>query len=129
MNADKKKNNVIDEYILLFPKETQLLLNQIRKTIKEVAPNAEETMSYGIPTFKLQGNLVHFAAYKNHIGFYPTPSGIQAFKSELKMYTQSKGAVQFPINEPMPFELIKRIVIFRVKENLKKSITPTKNTS
>lgn len=121
MNA-VKKNNVIDKYILLFPKETQLLLNQIRKTIKEVAPNAEETISYGIPTFKLQGNLVHFAAYKNHIGFYPTPSGVQAFKSELTMYKQSKGAVQFPINKPIPFNLVKRIILFRVKENLKRNI-------
>jgi uncharacterized protein YdhG (YjbR/CyaY superfamily) len=122
MAAVKQKFNLIDEYILSFPKATQLVLERMRKSIKEAVPNTEEAISYGIPTFKLKGNLVHFAAYKNHIGFYPTPSGINAFKDELSNYKQSKGAIQFPLNEPLPIELIKRIVIFRVKENLERKI-------
>ena len=90
----------------------------MRETIHEIAPEAEETIRYGIPTFTLNGNLVHFAAFKNHIGFYPTPSAIVAFREELSLYRQAKGSVRFPINEPIPFDLIRRIVQFRVKENL-----------
>jgi uncharacterized protein YdhG (YjbR/CyaY superfamily) len=108
----------IDAYINSFPPDVQEILRSIRKTIQEAAPNAEEAISYQMPTFKLNGNLVHFAAYKNHIGFYPAPSGIEAFKDDLSQFKISKGAVQFPINDPVPLDLIGRIVKFRVKENL-----------
>jgi len=111
----------IDEYISLFPKETQALLRQMRATIKEVAPDAEEVIKYQMPTFVLKGNLVHFAAYKNHLGFYPVPTGIEKFKKELSAYKTSKGAVQFPLDKPLPLALIRRIVKFRVAENLKKA--------
>jgi len=95
-------------------------LETIRRTIKEAAPQAQETISYQMPAFKLNGVLVYFAAHKNHLGFYPAPSGIAAFKNELSAYSPSKGAVQFPLDKPMPLDLIKRIVEFRVKENLAK---------
>jgi uncharacterized protein YdhG (YjbR/CyaY superfamily) len=110
----------IDEYIAAFPKEVQGILKTVRRKIRESAPAAQEAISYGIPTFKLNGNLVHFAAFKNHIGFYPTPSAIVAFKKELSRYKSSKGAIQFPINEPLPVPLISRMVKFRVKQNLEK---------
>lgn len=114
----------IDEYILGFPKETQLILQKIRTTIKKIIPKGEETISYAIPTFKLNGkNLVHFAAFKNHIGFYATPSGHAEFKEELSKYKQGKGSVQFPFDQPIPYDLIKRIVKFRVKEQEQKRIT------
>ena len=96
------------------------ILSQLRQTIKEAAPEAEETINYQIPTFTLHGNLVHFAALKNHIGFYPTPSGIEAFKNELAPYKGAKGSVQFPIDQPLPLSLIRRIVEYRVKENLER---------
>ena len=121
MKADKTKVGNIDTYIASFPADTQKLLKQIRETIKEAAPDAEEKMGYGIPTFTLQGNLVHFASFKNHIGFYPAPSGIVAFRKELVAYKNSKGAVQFPIDKAIPFGLIAKIVKFRVKENLAKA--------
>ena len=108
----------IDEYISKFPEDVQEILRRLRLVIKDIAPEAEEKISYQMPTFYLKGNLVHFAAYKNHIGFYPSPSGIEAFKEELSVYKVGKGSVKLPINEPMPFELIKRIVDFRVKENI-----------
>lgn len=110
----------IDSYIASFPEETRKLLQQLRITISKAAPEAKETINYGMPTFTLKGNLVHFAAYKNHIGFYPTPSGIEAFKKELSGYDGAKGSVQFPLSKPIPFDLISKIVEFRVKENLKK---------
>jgi uncharacterized protein YdhG (YjbR/CyaY superfamily) len=110
----------MDEYIDAFPDEVKIILNNLRQTIKEVAPGAEETISYQIPTFTLNGNLVHFAAFKNHIGFYPTPSGIEAFKQELAPYEMAKGSVQFPIDQPLPLPLIRRIVEYRVKENLER---------
>lgn len=122
MNSSTNKFITIDEYISAFPKEVQKILVQIRKTIKEAAPEAEETISYQIPTFKLNGNLVHFAAFKNHIGFYPTPSGQKAFQEELSIYKSGKGSVQFPIDKPMPLALIKKIVMFRVKESSKTRI-------
>lgn len=115
------KFNDIDGYIADFPKETQELLTQVRTTIRKAAPDAKEKISYGMPTFTLNGNLVYFAAYKNHIGFYPVPSGIEAFKKELSVYKGAKGSVQFPIDQPIPYDLISKIVKFRVKENLKKS--------
>ncbi|MEK5333257.1 iron chaperone [Lysinibacillus sp. FSL W8-0992] len=110
----------IDEYILQYPQEIQEILKTIRKVIKESAPNAEEKISYRMPTFVLNGNLVHFAAYKNHIGFYPTSSGINNFQDELSGYKTSKGAVQFPIEKPIPYGLISQIVKFRVAENQSK---------
>lgn len=110
----------IDEYIQSFHPETQKILQSLRKVIQKAAPQAEECINYGIPTFKLNGNLVHFAAFKNHIGFYPAPSGILAFQKELSAYKSAKGSVQFLLNERLPLELVKKIVKFRVKENLEK---------
>ena len=118
MEAVKPKN--IDEYIAAYPGEIQKLLHEIRATIRKAAPEAEERISYAMPTFTLNGNLVHFAAYKNHIGFYPVPSGIDAFKEELSDYKGAKGSVQFPIDKPMPLQLIADIVKYRVQENLEK---------
>ena len=116
----------IDEYIARFPKEIQELLETIRITIREAAPDAEEAISYQMPTFNLKGNLVHFAAYKNHIGFYPTPSGIEKFRDELSAYKGAKGSVQFPIDQPLPLDLISKIVKFRAAENLEKAKAKTK---
>ncbi|HEX9061151.1 MAG TPA: DUF1801 domain-containing protein [Clostridia bacterium] len=110
----------IDEYIEKYPPKIQEILKTIRNVIKEAAPEAEEKISYQMPTFYLNGNLVYFAACKNHIGFYPTPSGIDAFKNELSEYKGSKGSVQFPIEKALPYELIFRIVTFRVAENIKR---------
>ncbi len=121
MEGTKITFNTIDEYILQFPPEVQETLNTLRKVIKEAATDAEEKISYQMPTFALHGNLVHFAAYKNHIGFYPTSSGIAAFKQELSEYKGAKGSVQFPIDKPLPFELISRIVNYRVAENKKRA--------
>ena len=111
----------IDEYIATFPEDIQALLEAVRATIKASAPAAEERMSYQMPAFALNGNLVYFAALKHHIGFYPTASGIEAFKDEVSMYESTKGAVKFPIGQPLPLELISKIVQFRVTENLKKA--------
>ena len=111
----------IDEYIATFPEDTQKILEEIRATIKAAAPEAEEKISYQMPTFFLKGNLIHFAAFKNHIGIYPTPSGTQAFKDEISRYQGAKGSIRLPIDEPMPLELISRIVKFRVAENLTKA--------
>jgi len=120
MEKSKSGFSTIDEYIATFPKETQAILQAVRAAIKAAAPNAEEKIGYQMPTFTLNGrNLVHFAAFKNHIGFYPTPSGITAFAKELSKYEGAKGSVQFPIDKPMPLKLISRIVKFRVTENLK----------
>lgn len=120
----KTRYDTIDEYIAAFPADVQTILKKIRKIIQKAAPNATEAIAYQMPTFKLNGNLVHFAAYRHHIGFYPTPSAIEAFKEEFSPYKGSKGAVQFPLDKPIPFELIKRVVIFRVKESsMKKGYT------
>jgi uncharacterized protein YdhG (YjbR/CyaY superfamily) len=119
MESNKNTVNSIDEYIAKFPEEVQRILIELRAVIKESAPDAEERISYQMPTFALKGNLVHFAAYKNHIGFYPTPNGIQAFKKELSIYEGAKGSIKFPIDRPLPLELISKIVKFRVTENLK----------
>ncbi|MGZ4863124.1 MAG: iron chaperone [Halobacteriota archaeon] len=112
----------IDDYIATFPKDVQHKLNELRSVIQESAPEAEEAISYGMPAFKLNGNLVHFAAYKKHIGFYPTHSGILAFDEKLSIYKHSKGAVQFPIDGPIPLDLVREMVRFRVKENLAKRV-------
>jgi len=107
----------IDEYIRAFSEEIQYILKQIRQTIRIAAPDATETISYQMPTFRLNNkNLVHFAAYKKHIGFYPTPSAIERFKDELSDHKWSKGAIQFSLDKPVPYDIIKRMVIFRVKE-------------
>ena len=119
MENDRSKPELIDKYIASFPEAVQEALVKIRKTIKEVAPTAIEKMAYGIPTFWLHGNLVHFAGYQSHVGFYPTPSGMQAFKEELSKYDTSKGTVRFPIDKPIPLQLIKRIVKYRVAESQK----------
>jgi uncharacterized protein YdhG (YjbR/CyaY superfamily) len=111
----------IDAYIAGFPKDVQEVLERIRATIREAAPEAKETINYQIPTFTLYGNLVHFAAFEKHIGFYPTPTGIEQFKQELSVYKGAKGSVQFPLDEPIPYDLISRIVKFRVKENLERA--------
>ena len=121
MLSSKQKFQTIDEYIKTFPKDIQKILESVRQTIKNVAPEAEETINYQIPTFKLNGNLVHFAAFKNHIGFYPTPSGQKAFQKELAVYKSGKGSVQFPLDKPIPLSLIKKIVQYRVKENSAKT--------
>ena len=115
----------IDEYISSCPMDIQTILQELRGTIRAAAPGAQEKISYQMPTFYLGGNLVHFAAHPHHIGFYPTPSGIVAFKAELAKYQSSKGAVQFPIDEPLPLKLIARIVKFRVAENLQKAASKT----
>jgi uncharacterized protein YdhG (YjbR/CyaY superfamily) len=117
----------MDSYISRFPKEVQKILERVRSTIREAAPDAEETINYGIPTFTLKGNLVHFAAFKNHIGFYPAPSGIEKFKNELSVYEGAKGSVQFPLDQPIPLDLISRITKFRVKENLERAEAKSKN--
>ena len=119
MKENKTTYQSIDEYILQFSPEIQEILKMLRKVIKEAAPDAEEKISWQMPTFTLHGNLVHFAAYKNHIGFYPAPSGIDAFKDELSEYKGAKGSIQFPFKKPMPYELISKIVKFRVAENIK----------
>jgi uncharacterized protein YdhG (YjbR/CyaY superfamily) len=121
MTPPRIKFDNIDDYIASFPHETQLILEKLRLTIRKAAPDAKETINYGIPTFTLKGNLVHFAAFKNHVGFYPTPSGIEAFKKELSVYEGAKGSVKFPISELLPFDLVRKIVEFRVKEGLEKA--------
>lgn len=114
-----KSPTSIDAYIQGFPKQTQDRLRQVRLVIAQAAPDAEEAIRYQMPTFRLAGkNLVHFAGFAHHIGFYPTPSGITAFKKELSSYKQGKGSVQFPLDEPLPYDLIKKIVKYRVKETL-----------
>lgn len=126
MPINKTLSNTIDKYIANFPKDVQEILEKVRATIQKAAPQAEETINYGIPTFTLAGNLVHFAGFKNHIGFYPTPSGIEKFKKELSVYEGAKGSVKFPLNKPIPYTLVGKIVKFRVKENLAKAEAKTK---
>lgn len=118
MESNKVGFTSIIEYIATFPKEIQKMLKELRATIKASAPNEEEKFSYGMPTFFLNGNLVHFAAFKTHIGFYPTPSGIEAFEDELSIYKGAKGSVQFPIDKPLPLNLISKVVKFSITENL-----------
>ena len=118
---DKTNFRSVDEYIKTFPKEVQSILEKMRQTVKTAAPGVVEAISYQMPTFKLNGKaLVYFAAFKSHIGFYPIPSGVEAFKKELSPYKKGKGSVQFPMDQPMPYDLVKRIVRFRAKQLLKK---------
>jgi uncharacterized protein YdhG (YjbR/CyaY superfamily) len=121
MPTGQKAPQNIDEYIAGFPLDVQGILEKIRMTIRKAAPQAEETIKYQIPTFTLNGNLVHFAAFKKHIGFYPTPTGTEKFKKELAVYESAKGSIKFPLDRPMPFGLISKIVKFRVRENLAKT--------
>ncbi len=118
MNTSNRKFKDSDEYIERSPPEVQKRLEQLRKTIHEGAPEAMEAISDGMPTFKINGNLVHFAAFKHHIGFYPTSSRVAAFEKELLPYTHSKGSIQFPLDKPIPLDLVKKTVKFRVKESL-----------
>jgi uncharacterized protein YdhG (YjbR/CyaY superfamily) len=121
MQSNKVSIGSINEYIATFPEEVQKKLEDIRATIKNAAPEAQEKISYQIPTFYLYGNLVHFAAFKNHISFFPTSSGVQAFKNELSQYENSKGTIKLPLDKPLPLDLISKIVKFRVTENLKRA--------
>jgi uncharacterized protein YdhG (YjbR/CyaY superfamily) len=118
METTQAASRDIDEYIAGFPDDVREILEKIRATIREAAPGAEEAIKYRMPTFVLNGNLVHFAAFKNHIGLYPTPTGIEAFQGELSPYKSGRGSVQFPLDQPIPYDLIRRIVEFRVKESL-----------
>ena len=123
-----KKPTIIDEYIALFGHDIQKILQEIRVIIQKAAPHAKEALGYGAPTFRLHGNLVHFAAFKNHIGFFPTPSGIEHFKKELSEYEHTKSSVRFPLNKSIPYNLIKKIVIFKVQEvnkNCNKKVSDT----
>lgn len=121
MAAKSIHKNSIDSFIATFPDTTQVKLNQLRQVIKKVAPDSEETINYGIPTFVLNGNLVHFSGYKSHIGFYPGASGIKKFQNEISKFKNAKGSVQFPIDQALPVGLIIKIVKFRVKENNEKA--------
>jgi uncharacterized protein YdhG (YjbR/CyaY superfamily) len=120
MQTSRKQFKTIDEYIAAFPKDVRTKLNSVRRTIKATAPEAEETISYQIPTFKLHGYLVYFAAWKNHIAMYPIPSGTPAFKREISRFVAGKGTVQFPLDKPLPLALIRRIVKHRMKESLER---------
>ncbi|MBK6933495.1 MAG: DUF1801 domain-containing protein [Saprospirales bacterium] len=123
----KNTSKSIAEYTARFPEDIREILENIRLTIRAAAPDAVETISYQMPTFTLYGNLVHFAAHKKHIGFYPAPSGIAAFISELSTYKHAKGSVQFPLDQPIPYDLIGRIVQFRAQENMEKAKGRRKN--
>ena len=121
MRSGQSVQTTIDEYIAGFPAEVQAILEKIRATIRKAAPDAEETIKYQMPTFTLKGNLVHFASFKKHIGFYPTPTGTEKFQKELSVYKGAKGSVRFPLDRPIPFALINQIVKFRAKENLERA--------
>ncbi len=121
MRTEQTAPKTIDEYIAGFPRDVQEILAKIRMTIRKAAPGAAETIKYRMPNFTLNGDLVYFAAFKKHIGFYPIPTGIEAFQKELSVYQQGKGSVQFPLDKPIPYALISRIVKFRVKENLERA--------
>jgi uncharacterized protein YdhG (YjbR/CyaY superfamily) len=128
MTADKRTPKTIDEYIAGFPKDVQEILEKIRLTIRKAAPDAGETIKYGMPTFTFKGNLVYFAAFKSHIGFYPPPSGLEKFKNELSAYAGPKGSLKFPLDKPIPYDLISEIVTFRVKENTERAGTKKKKS-
>lgn len=125
MEASQKISS-IDEYIAGFPEDVQAVLKQMRAVIRAAAPHAKEKISYGIPTFYTTENLVHFAGYKGHVGFYPSPSGIEHFKRELAEYELSRGTVRFPLDKPIPYDLVTRITEFRVNESLEKHRTRLK---
>jgi uncharacterized protein YdhG (YjbR/CyaY superfamily) len=127
MNTQPTTPQTIDDYIAGFPAEVQAILQQVRATIREAAPDAVETINYQMPTFKLHGNLVHFGAFKHHIGFYPTPSGTDHFREQLAAYKHAKGSIQFPLDQPIPHDLIREIVQYRVQENEAKALTKRKH--
>ena len=127
MSESNSFDVLVDEYISQFPSDVQVKLQALRQLIRDTAPNAVEKISYKMPTYAEHGNLVHFAAYSRHIGFYPGASGIEAFKEELSRYKGAKGSVQFPLDQPLPEELIRRIVQFRVQENVKKAQEKKRN--
>ncbi len=127
MDSKSAAYTTIDEYIARFPAETQALLTAMRATIRAAAPDAQERIAYQMPTFALKGNLVHFAAQKGYIGFYPTSSGIAAFKDELARYKSTPGAVRFPFDQPLPLDLIRRITEYRVAENLARAAAKAKS--
>jgi len=122
MKMDEASPTTIDDYIVGFPPDVRAILDKLRATIRKAAPGAEEAIKYRLPTFVLNGNLVHFGAFKNHIGFYATPSGNKQFREELSAYQGAKGSVQFPLDEPIPYGLVSKMVKFRVKENLERSM-------
>ena len=126
MNSSNKKIETINVYIDGFPAHIQEILHTMRKIIHAVAPDATEKISYGIPTFFLYGNLVHFAAFKNHVSFFPASSGVLKFSKELSMYKTSKGTIQFPLDKPIPYDLIQKITLFRIKENTMKYMNKKK---
>ena len=126
MKTEQTIHETIDEYIADFPPDVQAILKKLRATIRKAAPNAEEAMKYRLPTFVLNGNLVHFGAFKKHIGFYATPTGNEKFRKELSAYEGAKGSVQFPLDKPIPYDLVSRMVKFRVKENLEKAAAKRK---
>jgi len=126
MKTEQTIHETIDEYIVDFPPDVQAILKKLRATIRKAAPDAEEAMKYRLPTFVLNGNLVHFGAFKKHIGFYATPTGNEKFRKELSAYEGAKGSVQFPLDKPIPYDLVSRMVKFRVKENLDKAAAKRK---
>ena len=126
MKADQTAPTNIDEYIAGFPPDVQKRLKKLRSTIKKAAPQAQEAIKYRMPTFTLHGNLVHFAAFTHHIGLYPAPNGILKFKKELSPYASAKGSARFPLDQPIPFDLVARIVKFRVQDNLRKAAAKKK---
>jgi uncharacterized protein YdhG (YjbR/CyaY superfamily) len=127
MQTKTVKLNDIDQYIAAFPKDTQILLEQLRAIIKKTVPDAEEVISYHMPAYKYHGMLVYFAAYKYHIGFYPMASGIETFRKEISGFKNAKGSVQFPLDKPLPLQLITKMITFRAKENVQKAAIKAKN--
>lgn len=121
MPSGTSQPRTIDEYIAGFPEDVQEILNKVRQTVQRAAPDAQEAISYQMPTFKLHGNLVHFAAFKHHVGFYPTPTGTDAFQAQIAPFKHGKGSIQFPLDRPIPYNLIAEIVAFRVQENQAKA--------
>lgn len=121
MKPNESDSSVIDDYIANYPPDVQQILQKIRAIIREAAPEAREKINYGIPTFTLNGNLVHYAGFKNHVGFYPAPNGVEKFKKQLSKYEGAKGSVKFPLDQPIPYDLIRKIVEFRVQEQRAKT--------
>ncbi len=126
MDTNERTSDTVEQYIAGFPPDVQHILQTIRAIIKEEAPDSTERIAYGMPTYTMDKNLIHFAGYAKHIGVYPTPTGIEAFKDELSAYKNAKGSVQFPLSLPIPYELIRRITRYRVEEQAKKSKPPRK---
>jgi uncharacterized protein YdhG (YjbR/CyaY superfamily) len=126
MEPKQTAPTIIDEYIAGFPPDVQEILQKVRATIREAAPGAEETIKYQLPTFTLKGNLVYFGGFKKHVGFYPVPTGIEAYAEDLAPYKTGKGSIQFPYDKPIPYDLITKVVKYRVEENLRNAETKKK---